>query len=131
MASIRINAMRRITACSAFISLLLAIVYAPLFHVHEADDHENESSTIHAHFPELPHAEHDGETIDHGADQDSRPVDVLAMMAPCFIEGVFVVVEEPLVISPSKGCSGFAVVDDPRAHDPPSRIALVPRSPPV
>jgi len=42
-------------ACSAMAALLLATVYAPLFHVHA--DEAGEAPLVHAHFPELENAE--------------------------------------------------------------------------
>jgi hypothetical protein len=129
--------MRRTTAFSAFVSLLLVIVYAPLFHVHETDHHHgNTSSTVHAHFPEAHHqedhhSEPEGEHIEAVDDHVASSVDVFAMAAPCLVPTLFVAVEQPLVPRPSDGCAGFATVETPRAHDPPSSSSIAPRSPPV
>jgi hypothetical protein len=118
------------TACSAIGALLLAIIYAPLFHIHDGDEHEGPASFVHAHFPEL-HVEEAGQTFDHPPEGNPRSIDVLVIAAPYSLPGLFFAVEEPFVLQAPRACSGFATVDEPRAHAPPSLISQIPRSPPV
>ena len=124
--------MRRATTWSAIGAVLLAVVYAPLFHVHP-DDHEGGHSLVHAHFPEVPHLETEAgpEIESHHDDGPSRSIDFLTVSGPTLIHTSFIAVEEPLVL-PSPGlCAGFLHIDEPRAHAPPLVIAAIPRSPPV
>src|SRR2546421_8169866 len=78
---IRIQTVRRLTACSAIPALLLAVFYAPLFHVHT---HPGEAATIHAHLPEFEPEE--DESVVHmerlHSHADARSIDILTTTAP-------------------------------------------------
>jgi hypothetical protein len=124
--------MRRLTTCAALVSLLLAVIYGPMFHLHEGDDHDG--AFIHAHFPGLPHIETEPgpETEPNDHDHSSaRSIDFLTTKAPQLIHIEFVTVEEPLVVVPPQSSEGFAIIDEPRAHAPPPVISSIPRSPPL
>jgi hypothetical protein len=127
------HAMRRIATCAALVSLLFAVVYGPMFHLHADDDHER-GAFIHAHFPDLPHLETEPgpeiEPNDH-SHSTARSVDFLTTNTPDLVQVEFVAVEEPLIPAPPQRSAGFAVVDDPRAHAPPVVVSSIPRSPPV
>src|SRR5260370_39047230 len=75
------TAVRRLTACSAMPALLLAVFYAPLFHVHT---HPGEAATIHAHLPEFEPAE--DESVVHmeapHSHANARSIDILTTTAP-------------------------------------------------
>ena len=128
----RIQAVRRVTTCAAIGSLLLAVVYGPLFHLHP-DDHKGGGSLIHAHFPEMPHLETEPgpEVESHHDDGQVRPVDFLTTSAPALTHVAFFAVEEPLLLHAPQSRAGFLVLEEPRAHAPPLRSASIPRSPPV
>jgi hypothetical protein len=129
----RMHGMRRLTSCAGLASLLMAVVYGPMFHLHTGSEHDG-GAFIHAHFPDLPHLETEpGPEIepndhDHGA---ARPVDFLTTNAPGLVHVEFIAVEEPLILAPPQRSMGFAVTDEPRAHAPPVLISSIPRSPPV
>jgi len=129
----KMHAMRRIATCAALASLLLAVVYGPMFHLHTGDDHEG-GAFIHAHFPDLPHLETEPGPEFEANDHDhstARSVDLLTTNAPSLVQVEFTVVEEPLVLAPPQRSAGFAIIDEPRAHAPPVVISSIPRSPPV
>jgi len=126
-------AMRRIATFAALASLLLAVVYGPMFHLHTGDDHGG-GAFIHAHFPDLPHLETEPGPEIEPNDHDhstARSVDFLTTNAPQLVHIEFAAVEEPLVLVPPQRCSGFAIADEPRAHAPPFVVSSIPRSPPV
>jgi hypothetical protein len=127
------HAMRRIATCAALASLLFAVVYGPMFHLHADDDHER-SAFIHAHFPDLPHLETEqGPEIEPNDHRHStaRSVDFLTTNVPDLVHVEFVAVEEPLIPVPPQRSAGFAIIDEPRAHAPPVVVSSIPRSPPV
>src|SRR5262245_8880633 len=59
------RAMHQLSAWVAVAAMLLALVAAPFFHVHEQDDHGHAGSLVHAHLPdsESP-AEYPGHTVE-------------------------------------------------------------------
>ena len=127
------HAMRRIATCAALASLLLAVVYGPMFHLHTGDNHEG-GAFIHAHFPDLPHLETEPGPEIEPNDHDhsgARSVDFLTTNAPQVVHVEFAAIEEPLVLAPPQGLAGFTIVDEPRAHAPPVLVSSIPRSPPV
>ena len=125
--------MRRVATCSALASLLFAVVYGPMFHLHAGGDHEG-GAFIHAHFPDLPHLETEPGPEIEPNDHDhstARSVDFLTTNTPDLVHVEFVAVEEPLILAPPQRSAGFAGVDEPRAHAPPLAASSIPRSPPV
>jgi len=113
--------------------MLFALVSAPLFHVHDHDDHGNPGSFIHAHFIEfedpLPCRGHAVET-QHSHDH-VRWVDVFTLSAP--VSAAFYAVAElaePLT-EPSLEVRRVGLsVQVLRVHSPPAGSNLAPRSPP-
>src|SRR5437762_1771661 len=87
----KMRAMRRIATCAALASLLLGVVYGPMFHLHTGDDHGG-GAFIHAHFPELPHLETEPgpeiEPNDHDH-RTARSVDFLTTNAPHLVQVEF------------------------------------------
>jgi hypothetical protein len=125
--------MRRIATCAALASLLLAVVYGPMFHLHTGADHEG-GAFIHAHFPDLPHLETEPGPEIEPNDHDhstARSVDFLTTNTSDLTHVEFVAVEEALILIPPQLSAGFAMVDEPRAHAPPVVVSSIPRSPPV
>jgi hypothetical protein len=127
--------MRQLSACLSVAAMLFALVSAPLFHVHEEDDHGHPGSLIHAHLPEpeqqFPHA---GPSIEstHSHDHVQWLDGVFTMSSP-IIGGGYAVAEisEPFSVPVLVVTRGFLSVQILHAHGPPERFGLIPRSPPA
>jgi hypothetical protein len=127
-------AMLRFSACTGVFAMLFALVSAPLFHVHGADDHSHAGSIVHAHFPELEHSsspsEHAIETQD--SHEHARWIDVFTLAAP-ISAGFQAATEfsEPLKVPPPPVSRAVISVLTVRTHSPPERSGLASRSPPA
>jgi hypothetical protein len=124
------RAANRLTACSAIPALLVAVFFAPLFHVHT---HDGEAATIHAHLPELETAE--DESVVHVEGQHSHSnassIDILTTTAPQVIHLDTTLVRiDAVQPAPMPRC-GFVSVAQPQAHSPPVLSFLIPRAPPA
>jgi hypothetical protein len=119
-----------VTAGSAIAALLLATLYAPLFHVHV---HEGEAPLIHAHFPELEAPE--DESVVHmerpHSHANARSIDVLTTTAPHVIHLEVVIQSTDAAPIPLEPRSGFVSIEAPRAHAPPPATSAIPRAPPA
>jgi hypothetical protein len=127
-------AMHRFSACVAVVAMLFALVSAPLFHVHEADDHGHAGSIVHAHFPGLEHASSTSEKAIETQDSHNhvRWLDVFTLAAP--IDAGFQAVAEfsaPLMVPPLPVSRAVVMLLSLRTHSPPERSRLAPRSPPA
>jgi hypothetical protein len=132
--------MQRFSACLAVIAMLFALGAAPLFHVHSGEDDDHHAgSLIHAHLPEAEHEEeHDHaeepagvhveapESFGHG-----RSIDVFALNAPALpaVQTVADLSQPYELVSPVLTRAVTSVLAL-RAHSPPGRSQLPPRSPP-
>jgi hypothetical protein len=114
--------------------MLLALFTAPLFHLHERDDHgHHDASLVHAHLLELEesHHHHDVDEIDasdtHG---NVRWVEYFTFtVAPASFD--LPVDSAPTLSVPVLEERWSAVMPDlPPAHGPPAQSPSVPRSPP-
>src|SRR5207247_2453385 len=110
---------------------LFALVSAPLFHVHDRDDHGNAGSFIHAHFPDVEnptgHSERAVET-EH-SHQHVRWIDVFTLSTPVPLS--FAVVAEfsqPLSIPSPPVSRAVISLQTLRAHSPPEHFDLPPTS---
>jgi hypothetical protein len=124
------SGVRRLTACSAIPALLLAVFYAPLFHVHT---HPGEAATIHAHLPELEPVE--DESVVHMESEHShlnaRSIDILTTTAAQVVHFDATLVSIDGVREAATPCCGFVALARPRAHSPPVLRFLIPRAPPA
>ena len=122
--------MRKLTACSVIPALLLAVFYAPLFHVHT---HPGEAATIHAHLPELEPVE--DETVVHmeslHSHANARSIDILTTTAPQVVHFDATLVAAYTISDTAMPCCGFVALARPRAHSPPALPFLIPRAPPA
>jgi hypothetical protein len=115
--------------------MLFALFTAPLFHVHEDDDHDHSGTLVHAHLPEpeeeLPHSEPAVE-YPHSHENVRWLDDVLSVSGPV-ITVVYTVadVAERFTVSPSAVTREFLPVQSLYSHSPPERSRLLPRSPPT
>jgi hypothetical protein len=126
--------MRGITTTVAICSLLLAVLYAPLFHLHADHDHEGAAPFLHAHFPDMVHhaAAHSEQTAEPLEDHvDARSVDLLVTNIQALVQVPLFIIEEVLQIGFDPTFAGFAIAGSPHAHDPPALLRSNPRSPPA
>jgi hypothetical protein len=113
-------------------ALLLALIYAPLFHVHDAEDPDH-GAYVHAHFPELEeHAAGAGQEIEspHPHAQ-ARSIDVLTTNTTAPVIYALPAFGNALSFAAPEAHVGFVSVETPRAHGPPSADQFSPRSPPT
>src|SRR3989442_6992644 len=124
--------MRRMTACGAIAALLLAIVYAPLFHVHA--DEANGAPLVHAHFPEFETAENERVVHmeePHHSHGQARPIDFLTTTAAHSVQLDAVILSTYANLDSGQTSCGFVTIATPRAHAPPGLQCRIPRSPPA
>jgi hypothetical protein len=113
--------------------MLLALMSAPLFHIHERDAVDHLESFVHAHFPEFGRsAHHDENEIEARHSQDeTRWIDVFTMNTPTAvfyaIAELSEIVRMPLLDAQETTISLGA----PRSHSPPYVRRAAPRSPPT
>src|SRR5262245_21191244 len=125
--------MQRFSTCAAGVSMLFALISAPLFHVHDHDDHGNPASFIHAQFIELEdQLSHTGQEIEAPHSHDHvRWLDVFTIATP--VSAAFYAVAElvePLSAPSPELRRAIVSVQVVRAHSPPARFNLAPRPPP-
>jgi hypothetical protein len=110
--------------------LLVALFYAPLFHVHSQP---GEAATIHAHLPELEAAE--DESVVHMESPHShtnvRSIDILTTTASPQVQADAILITVDSIRDVAAPCCGFVAVTHERAHSPPSLPFLIPRAPPA
>jgi hypothetical protein len=126
--------MHRFSACVAVGAMLFALVSAPLFHVHDADDHGHAGSILHAHLPGLEHTSFPSEKSIETQDSHGhvRWLDVFTLAAP--IDAGFQAVAEfsaPLMVPRPPVSRAVVMLLSLRTHSPPERWRLAPRSPPA
>ena len=121
---------RRLITCSAMVALVLATIYAPLFHIHTDT---GEAPLLHAHFPELEIAE--DESVVHmerpHSHAEARSVDVLTTTAAHYIHFDAAIQSTSLNLAEPQPSRGFTPDASPRAHAPPPLDFLTPRAPPA
>ncbi len=117
-------------ALGAIAALLVATLYAPLFHLHS---HGGEAQLLHAHLPDLAIAE--DESVVHmeppHSHADARSIDLLITTVAPLIQFDAVILTSAVIPSPTQPCCGFVSIDAPRAHAPPSARSRIPRAPPA
>src|SRR5262245_50137957 len=115
--------MQRFSASLGVGAMLLALVYGPMFHVHEQGDHDTAALTVHAHLPGIEHAL---ANVDHPEMESPhshahvRWVDILTLSKPVTI-AFHVVVDrsEPLVVPSQVMNRIVAPVQSLHLHSPP------------
>ena len=123
--------MRRLAAFYSIASLLVALVLAPQFHLHEFDE-DGGIAVLHVHFPEL-------ERFHHGAGSELEPnhshelarsIDFLTSTIVSPASQPFVSAAAPLFAPKLEEQRPVSSVESPRTHDPPAIDRSIPRSPP-
>jgi len=124
--------MYRFSACVAVGAMLFALVSAPLLHVHDHDD-DHAESLVHAHFPESDHDAHSGYEVErHHTPEHGRSIDLFAVnTSPSAIYHAVLEFSEPFSIDSPIVSRAVLSVLALRAHSPPERFDLPPRSPPT
>jgi hypothetical protein len=121
---------RQLAACGTIPALLLAVFYAPLFHVHM---HDGGAATIHAHLPEFEPAE--DEDVVHVESPHShsaaRSIDLITATTPQAIPFDATLVSVSTITDAPKRCCGFIALARPSAHSPPALPLSIPRAPPA
>jgi hypothetical protein len=121
---------RSVIAGGSVAALLIATLYAPLFHVHV---HQGEAPLIHAHLPEIVPAE--DESVVHMESFHShaaaRSLDLLTttVVQPVHVDADIAasgVELNPIVLAP-----GYVAAAEPVAHGPPGSERQIPRAPPA
>jgi hypothetical protein len=111
-------------------ALLLAVFFAPLFHVHT---HAGEAATIHAHLPEFEAAE--DESVVHmespHSHANARSIDILTTTVRQAIQFDATLVSVESIAEVAMPCCGFVPAARPKAHSPPVLPFLIPRAPPA
>src|SRR5262245_53960929 len=126
--------MQRFGASLAVAAMLLALVYGPLFHVHERDDHDTSALTIHAHFPEVGQesasADYPEMECPH-SHAHVRWLDVLTLNKPITVSFHVVVDRTEPVPVPSEDANQIVQpVETLHLHSPPVLSYFALRSPP-
>jgi hypothetical protein len=121
---------RPIIAGGTVAALLIATLYAPLFHVHL---HAGEAPLIHAHFPELAPTE--DESVVHmeafHSHADARSLDLLTTTIVQPIHLNLAIVSEVAAQRPTVVSHGYLMTAVPVAHGPPDSAPHIPRAPPA
>jgi hypothetical protein len=121
----------RVTISAGTIAaLLIATLYAPLFHVHV---HAGEAAIVHAHLPEIVPAE--DESVVHmeafHSHADARSLDLLTttIAAPIHLDVAIITTAAPLQVPVLS--HGYVTAAAPTAHGPPDFEFQIPRAPPA
>jgi hypothetical protein len=114
----------------AVAALVVATIYAPLFHVHTDG---NEAPLVHAHFPELESSE--DESVVHmerpHSHATARSLDVLTTVGVQFVHCDAVIQSTFGALIEPEPAHGFMPLALPRAHAPPALEFHTPRAPPA
>ena len=123
--------MRKGTAYITTVALWIAVLYAPLFHLHVQE--VGESPFIHAHFSESHDS--DAESVTHMESEhsggDVRSVDVFTATGTHAFHFAAPISSCAVNLSNPGVCVGFVVLTASRAHAPPELPFRIPRAPPV
>lgn len=112
--------------------MLLALLSAPLFHVHDRDGHDSPVSLVHAHFLEFAESEahsHDEVEAPHSYHK-ARWIDFFACKAPSAAFELAIDLSEKLSAPDLEYRELVTIASTPQAHSPPRTRLSRPRSPP-
>jgi hypothetical protein len=119
--------------------MFLALLTAPLYHLHDRDDHGKSVSLVHAHFLE-------GENSDHHSDSDHHPdssvgdrhshrsaryVDVFTFNTPPTAIDLAVELTTTSFVMVLEVDASVTTEPVPQSHGPPSTRPSAPRPPPT
>jgi hypothetical protein len=125
---------RALTMAYCIASLLAWLMYEPFFHAHAAED----GGELHAHFDVEEHHDEEEGHEHSGAPEFDPPVRAHHGVETSAFAGenppspaLFIEVGETLCLIDPPVLQGSVVEQPVRVHDPPSRVASSPRSPPA
>jgi hypothetical protein len=125
--------MHRFSACLGVAAMLLALISAPLFHLHDSDDH-GRPGLVHAHFPGFErHTWASGPLVETpDPHEHARWLDFFTLNSPvtAFFHAV-AEFSEPLSLPSPVVSRALASIENLRAHSPPETSDLVTRAPPT
>ena len=125
--------MYRVSGCVSVLAMLYALVFAPLYHVHDHDDHGHAGSFAHAHFfeSETP-SDHTAPAFEESESHAHvRWIDVFTVNTAAK-NSFHAVAEfsEPVSIPIRNSSRSVISMQTLRAHSPPKYFNVVPRAPP-
>jgi len=113
--------------------MLVALLTAPLFHLHDRDDHGSTISLVHVHLIESedahPHA--DNEIEAPHSHSHARSIEFFTFNAPSPAFDLAIASTQTLVMPLIEGREDIVISAVPRAHGPPGTRRSAPRSPPT
>ena len=124
--------MRQCTACLSVMAMLVALLTAPLFHMHERDEHGHQVSFVHAHLGglEMLDSHASDEVEGNHSHAHARWVDVFTFDTfSLYIDWPIDVAITWVTPQLQRGES-FVIAFVPQAHGPPGSRPFSPRSPP-
>jgi hypothetical protein len=113
--------------------MVVALVTAPFYHLHDRDDHGTPTSLVHAHSFEVHEAE--SQLVDeieapHGHEH-ARWIDYFTVQLPPSSFALAIEFTEESSVPTLERREGIVLLSAPRAHSPPGGRRSVPRSPPL
>jgi hypothetical protein len=112
-------------------AMLVALLSAPLFHSHEAEDHGHHSSLVHAHFLEAEHVRMTSSAaVEENDHAQARWIDFFTFKAPESVSHAVITVSQTFCAPSLQEHDRKVLSDAPRAHGPPAVRSCPPRSPP-
>jgi hypothetical protein len=121
---------RRILAWNAVVALLLANLYASLFHLHTDG---GKAPLLHAHLPEVE-SEQDESGVHvepPHSHSGARSIDLLTTTTAQHFQLDAMLVSDRFEPCSNQPNCGFVPVATERSHDPPAIWTLIPRAPPA
>jgi len=124
--------MRRFAAYLGVGAVFAVLLTAPLFHLHDHDDHDNPASHIHAHFWEFPEVDiHSNPELEAPHSHASaRWIDFFVCKAPSASSEIAIDLPEELLSPVLEVRAAVTIPSIPQAHGPPGGRPSIPRSPP-
>jgi len=123
---------RRSGAWIGVVAMFLALLTAPLFHVHDRDDHDSPESLVHAHYLESAEVEshsHDELEAPH-SHHSARWIEFFACKTPSAAFEMTIDLSEKLSSPDLEYREQVTIASTPQAHSPPGINRFRPRSPP-
>jgi len=124
--------MQRIAVYLGVVAVFAVLLTAPLFHLHDHDDHDSPASHLHAHFWEFPDVDlHSSPELEAPhSHANARWIDFFVCKAPSAASVVAIHLSEELLNPVLEVREAITIPSIPQAHGPPGTSPSIPRSPP-